>query len=179
MSVESIYLQTAKRWFEYYKTLAEKTFEQLDDKDFHYAPNEESNSIAIIIQHMAGNMISRWTNFLTEDGEKKWRMRDDEFEVHESSRQQLIETWNKGWKCFFDTLDSLSEADLVKTVHIRNEPLFVVDAINRQLAHYPHHVGQILYIGKILKGKEWTSLSIPKKGKSKLKKVRSSLSPDA
>ena len=101
MSVESIYLQTAKRWFEYYKTLAEKTFEQLDDKDFHYAPNEESNSIAIIIQHMAGNMISRWTNFLTEDGEKKWRMRDDEFEVHESSRQQLIETWNKGWKCFF------------------------------------------------------------------------------
>ena len=166
MSVESIYLQTAKRWFEYYKTLAEKTFEQLDDKDFHYAPNEESNSIAIIIQHMAGNMISRWTNFLTEDGEKKWRMRDDEFEVHESSRQQLIETWNKGWKCFFDTLDSLSEADLVKTVHIRNEPLFVVDAINRQLAHYPHHVGQILYIGKILKGKEWTSLSIPKKAKS-------------
>ena len=166
MSVESIYLQTAKRWFEYYKTLAEKTFEQLDDKDFHYAPNEESNSIAIIIQHMAGNMISRWTNFLTEDGEKKWRMRDDEFEVHESSRQQLIETWNKGWKCFFDTLDSLSEADLVKTVHIRNEPLFVVDAINRQLAHYPHHVGQILYIGKILKGKEWTSLSIPKKAKA-------------
>ena len=166
MSVESIYLQTAKRWFEYYKTLAEKTFEQLDDKDFHYAPNEESNSIAIIIQHMAGNMISRWTNFLTEDGEKKWRMRDDEFEVHESSRQQLIETWNKGWKCFFDTLDSLSEADLVKTVHIRNEPLFVVDAINRQLAHYPHHVGQILYIGKILKGKEWTSLSIPRKAKA-------------
>ena len=166
MSVESIYLQTAKRWFEYYKTLAEKTFEQLDDKDFHYAPNEESNSIAIIIQHMAGNMISRWTNFLTEDGEKKWRMRDDEFEVHESSRQQLIETWNKGWKCFFDTLDSLSEADLVKTVHIRNEPLFVVDAINRQLAHYPHHVGQILYIGKVLKGKEWTSLSIPKKAKA-------------
>ena len=166
MSVESIYLQTAKRWFEYYKTLAEKTFEQLDDKDFHYAPNEESNSIAIIIQHMAGNMISRWTNFLTEDGEKKWRMRDDEFEVHESSRQQLIETWNKGWKCFFDTLDSLSEADLVKTVHIRNEPLFVVDAINRQLAHYPHHVGQILYIGKVLKGKEWTSLSIPRKAKA-------------
>ena len=166
MSVESIYLQTAKRWFEYYKTLAEKTFEQLDDKDFHYAPNEESNSIAIIIQHMAGNMISRWTNFLTEDGEKKWRMRDDEFEVHESSRQQLIETWNKGWKCLFDTLDSLSEADLVKTVHIRNEPLFVVDAINRQLAHYPHHVGQILYIGKVLKGKEWTSLSIPRKAKA-------------
>ena len=90
----------------------------------------------------------------------------DEFEVHESSRQQLIETWNKGWKCFFDTLDSLSVADLVKTVHIRNEPLFVVDAINRQLAHYPHHVGQILYIGKILKGKEWTSLSIPKKAKA-------------
>ena len=159
----STYLDTAKSRFRYYKELGEKTFDQLNEEDFHYKPNEESNSIAIIIQHMSGNMLSRWTNFLTEDGEKEWRMRDDEFEVHQYSKQQLVDIWNKGWSCFFNAIGSLGENDLMKTIYIRNEPLFVIDAINRQLAHYPHHVGQILYIGKIIKGENWKNLSIEKR----------------
>ena len=149
----------------YYKDLCEKAFEQLDERDFHFLPNEESNSIAIIVQHIAGNMLSRFTNFLTEDGEKEWRQRDDEFEIHQYSRQQVIDLWEKGWRCFLDALGSLTEDDLLKTIYIRREPLTVIDAVNRQLAHYPHHIGQILFIGKMIKGAEWKSLSIPK-GKS-------------
>jgi hypothetical protein len=162
MSFGKEYLNTVIRRFKYYKELGDKTFEQLNDWDFHYQPNEESNSIAIIIRHMAGNMLSRWTNFLTEDGEKEWRQRDDEFTTHSHSKQQLIEEWEKGWNCLFDTLGSLKKKDLKKTVTIRQEPLSVIDAINRQLAHYPYHVGQILHIAKIIKGKNWQNLSIPK-----------------
>jgi len=164
-SLGAEYLQTAIKRLRYYKLLGEKTFEQLSDADFHYTPNAGSNSIAVIIQHVSGNMLSRWTNFLTEDGEKEWRSRDEEFEVHNYSKQQLIEMWEKGWTCFLDTLSSLTEDDLLKTVYIRRDPLTVIDAINRQLAHYPYHVGQILYIGKIVKGANWQSLSI-EKGKS-------------
>lgn len=164
-TVEATFLHTAKRWFEYYKGLAERTFSQLGENDFHYSPNEESNSIAIIIQHMAGNMISRWTNFLTEDGEKEWRARDDEFEVQNYTREQLMELWDKGWSRFFESLQSLNENDLMKTIYIRKEPLFVIDAINRQLAHYPYHVGQILYIGKIIRGSNWKNLSMEKRKK--------------
>ncbi len=160
------YLTTVIRRLKYYKDLAEKTFEQLDEKQMHYRPNEESNSVAIIVQHMAGNMLSRFTHFLTEDGEKEWRQRDDEFEIHDYSKQQIIDLWNKGWQCVFDALSSLQEDDLIKTIHIRREELTVVDAINRQLAHYPHHIGQILFIGKMLKGDQWKNLSIPK-GQSK------------
>jgi hypothetical protein len=159
------YLQTAIKRLKYYKQLGEQGFDQLTDGDFHFTPNTASNSIAVIIQHLAGNMLSRWTNFLSEDGEKEWRERDAEFEVHEQSKQQLIDLWNKGWTCFLDTLQSLKEEDLLKTVTIRQDPLTVIDAINRQLAHYPHHVGQILYIGKMIKGPSWKSLSI-EKGKS-------------
>lgn len=111
---------------------------------------------------MAGNMLSRWTNFLTEDGEKDWRQRDDEFSIHEYSKEQLVALWEKGWTCFLDTLGSLKKKDLKLTVLIRQEPLTVVDAINRQLAHYPYHIGQIIHIAKILKGKNWKNLSIPK-----------------
>jgi len=161
-TIGNTYLQTAMRWFNYYKNLAEKTFDQLGDMDFHYTLNDESNSIAVIIQHMSGNMISRWTNFLTEDGEKEWRTRDEEFEIHPYSKQQLIDIWNKGWNCFFDAVQSLTENDLLRTIHIRREPLSVIDAINRQMAHYPHHVGQIVYIGKIIKGSAWKNLSIEK-----------------
>jgi hypothetical protein len=164
-SLGSEYLQTAIKRLRYYKLLGEKTFEQLTDADFHYTPNTGSNSIAVIIQHVSGNMLSRWTNFLTEDGEKDWRSRDEEFEVHDYSKQQLTAMWEKGWACFLDTLSSLTEDDLLKTVYIRKDPLTVIDAINRQLAHYPYHVGQILYIGKIIKGAAWQSLSI-EKGKS-------------
>ena len=156
------YLETIIRRVKYYKDLCEIAFEQLDEKDFHFRSNEESNSIAIIVQHIVGNMLSRFTNFLTEDGEKEWRQRDDEFEIHHYSRQQVIDLWEKGWKCFLDTLESLTEDDLLKTIYIRKESLTVIDAINRQLAHYPHHIGQILFIGKMIKGEKWKSLSIPK-----------------
>jgi hypothetical protein len=156
------YLDTAIRRLKYYKHLGEQAFEQLDEKDFHFQPSSESNSIAIIIQHVAGNMLSRWTNFLTDDGEKEWRHRDDEFEIHPYSKKQLIELWEQGWNCFIHTLQSLNEDDLLKIVYIREESLTAIDAINRQLAHYPYHIGQLLYIGKIIKNSSWKSLSIPK-----------------
>lgn len=156
------FLQTAIRRLKYYKDLGDKTFDQLNDWDFHYQPNQESNSIAIIIQHMAGNMLSRWTNFLDEDGEKEWRQRDDEFEVHSYNKQQLIQLWEKGWTCFFTALESLKKKELKLTILIRKEPLSVIDAINRQLAHYPYHIGQIVHIAKTIKGKNWKNLSIPK-----------------
>ena len=164
-SLGTEYLQATIKRLRYYKMLGEKTFDQLADTDLHFKPNEASNSIAVIIQHVAGNMLSRWTNFLTEDGEKSWRRRDEEFEVHEYSKQQLLELWEKGWDCFLNALSSLTENDLLKTIYIREEPLLVIDAINRQLAHYPYHVGQILYIAKIIKDTGWQSLSI-EKGKS-------------
>ena len=156
------FLNTAIRRLEYYKDLGEKTFDQLGNDDFHYQPNAESNSIAIIIQHLAGNMLSRWTNFLTEDGEKEWRQRDDEFNFHSYNKQQLKDLWEKGWTCFFNAVKSLSEDDLLKMITIRQEPLTVIDAINRQLAHYPYHIGQIIYIGRIIKNKDWKNLSIAK-----------------
>ena len=165
MSLGKEFLGTAVKRLIYYKKLAEKTFDQLSDDEFHFTPNEASNSVAVIIQHMAGNMLSRWTNFLTEDGEKEWRQRDEEFEVHDYSRQQLVDLWNNGWNCFLGALESLGEDDLLKTVTIRQEPLTVIDAVNRQLAHYPHHVGQIIYVGKIIKNERLKSLSIPR-GKS-------------
>lgn len=162
MSTGKEFLLTAIRRLKYYKDLGDKTFEQLNEWDFHYQPNDESNSIAVIIQHMAGNMLSRWTNFLTEDGEKEWRQRDDEFEVHSYNKQQLIEQWEKGWTCFFTALESLKKKDLKLTILIRKESLSVIDAINRQLAHYPYHIGQIVHIAKTIKGKNWKNLSIPK-----------------
>jgi hypothetical protein len=163
MSLGKEYLQTVIRRVKYYKDLGDKTFEQIDnDADFHYQPNEESNSIAVIIQHMAGNMLSRWTNFLTEDGEKEWRQRDEEFVVHRYNKKELIDIWEKGWKCFLDALESIGEDDLLKMIHIRQEKLSAVDAINRQLAHYPYHVGQIVYLGRMIKNHAWKSLSIPK-----------------
>jgi hypothetical protein len=164
-SIGTTYLQTAIKRLRYYKELGEKTFGQLTDAELNVAPNTASNSIAVIVQHVAGNMLSRWTNFLTEDGEKPWRQRDEEFEVHDYSKQQILELWEKGWACFLDALTSLTENDLLKTIYIREEPLLVIDAINRQLAHYPYHIGQIIYIGKLIKDTGWQSLSI-EKGKS-------------
>lgn len=162
MSIGKEYLATAIKRMKYYKDLGEKTFDQLEEKDFHFQPSSESNSIAIIIQHMTGNMLSRWTNFLTEDGEKEWRDRDDEFEIHQYSKQQIIDTWNKGWNCFLQAVESLTENDLTKTVSIRQEQLSVIDAITRQIAHYPYHIGQIVFVGRLIKNKEWKNLSIPK-----------------
>ena len=149
----------------YYKSLGDKTFEQLGENDFYYRPNEESNSIAIIIQHLYGNMMSRFTNFLTEDGEKPWRKRDAEFEPMELTKQDLVDCWNTGWSTVENAISSLSETDLEKEITIRSEKLFVFDAILRQLAHYPYHIGQIIYIGKIIKDSEWKNLSMPKPGR--------------
>ena len=165
MSFGKEYLITVIRRFKYYKDLDEKTFDQLNEEDFHFLPASESNSIAVIIQHMVGNMLSRFTNFLTEDGEKEWRQRDDEFEIHNYSKNELIDLWNKGWECCLTSLELLTENDLMTTVYIRKEPLSVIDAMNRQLAHYAYHTGQIVYIGRLIKNKTWKSLSIPK-GKS-------------
>jgi len=162
MMKEIIFLKSAIQQFRDYKLLAERTFAQINEADFLYQPNETTNSIAINITHLHGNMLSRWTNFLTEDGEKEWRQRDDEFAIHEYKKEQLLELWGKGWACFFDAVESLKKKDLKKTVYIRQEPLSVIDAINRQLAHYPYHVGQIIHIAKIIKGKNWNNLSIPK-----------------
>ena len=162
MSLGKEYLSTVIKRLKYYKELGEKTFEQLEENDLHFLPTSESNSIAVIVQHLTGNMLSRFTNFLTEDGEKEWRQRDDEFEIHDLTKQQIIDLWNKGWQCCFDSLESLTENDLMTIVYIRNEPLTVIDAINRQLAHYPHHIGQIIYIGRMIRNKDWKTLSIPK-----------------
>jgi len=164
-SLGSAYLESVIKRVTGYKLLGDYTFRQLEEKDFYYSPNDASNSIAVIIKHLSGNMISRWTNFLTEDGEKPGRNRETEFTLQEHySREQLIEQWEKGWDCFLTTLRSLTGDDLLRTIHIRHEPLLAIDAINRQLAHYPHHVGQIVYIGKMIRGKDWQSLSIPKGG---------------
>ena len=162
MNLGTEFLKSVIKRLNYYKELGDKTFEQLNDADFHFQPNEESNSIAIIIQHTAGNMLSRFTGFLTTDGEKEWRNRDMEFEEQNLTKQQLIDFWEKGWHCCLDTWNSLTEDDLLKTIYIRSEGLLVIDAINRQLAHYPYHVGQIIYLAKIIKNKDWQTLSIAK-----------------
>ncbi|MDB5200451.1 MAG: hypothetical protein JWO92_2414 [Chitinophagaceae bacterium] len=158
----AVFLDSAIKRLTYYKELGDKTFGQLADADFHFVPAEECNSISIIIRHMHGNMLSRWTDFLTSDGEKEWRKRDAEFEEQNINKEQLIALWEEGWKCCLDVLQSLSVADLEKTIYIRSEPLSVVDAINRQLAHYPYHVGQIIYAARIIKNRSWQNLSVPK-----------------
>ena len=160
------YLESVKKQFNSYKALGEKTFAQVLDDELMWQYNEASNSMATIVKHMWGNMMSRWTDFLTTDGEKEWRQRDAEFENDIKSREELLAKWNEGWNCLFNALNSLTDADLNKIVYIRNEPHTVVDAINRQLAHYCSHIGQIVYIGKMICDEEWDSLSIPK-GKSR------------
>lgn len=159
---EENFLASAIQQFRDYKLLGERTFGQLRDEDFHYQPNETTNSIAINITHMHGNMLSRWTNFLTEDGEKEWRKRDDEFETHTYSREKLLQLWEEGWLTVFNALEPLTGADLDKTIYIRTRPLSVVEAIHRQLTHYAYHVGQMVLLGKIIKNKGWQVLSIPK-----------------
>ena len=154
------FLQSALKEFRDYKILGDKTFLQLKEADFHYQPNEECNSIAINIQHMHGNMLSRWTNFLTEDGEKEWRKRDAEFEEQHFSKEKLFQLWEEGWNLVLRTIELLTEEDLNKMVFIRSKPLSVIGAINRQLTHYAYHVGQIVLLAKIINGKHWATLSI-------------------
>lgn len=156
------YLSSAKKQFEYYKLLGEKTMAQLPDEQLFWAYSAESNSIAALVKHLWGNMLSRWTDFLTADGEKPWRQREAEFESALQTRAELMAQWESGWACLFGALDGLTEADLERTVYIRNQGHTVVEAINRQLAHYAYHVGQIVFIGKMLRDEQWASLSIPK-----------------
>ena len=156
------FLKSIDRQFRYYKSLGEKAMSQIGDEQLFYQPHEDANSIGTIVKHMWGNMLSRWTNFLTEDGEKPWRHRDDEFENTALTRTQLLQLWEEGWKVLLDTLTALKEEELTKTITIRSQPLGVVDAINRQLAHYASHIGQIVYLGRWIKKENWITLSIPR-----------------
>lgn len=162
MTINESYLESVKKQFLYYKSIGEKAMNQLDEQQLFVSFNDDTNSIAVIVKHMVGNMLSRWTDFLTTDGEKEWRNRDDEFEQTFSSKETLIAYWEKGWQCLFDTLNTLQPEQLDHIIYIRNEGHSVVEAINRQLAHYPYHIGQIVFYAKMLKTDSWTSLSIPK-----------------
>ncbi len=164
-SVNEEYLNSIKINFEKYKVMGDKTFSQLEEKDFHITIDEESNSVAVIIQHVSGNLLSRFTGFLTSDGEKTTRNRDMEFEEQQLTHMVLIEKWNDSWKVLLDTLNNLTTDDLFKTIYIRQEPHSVIEALNRSLTHTAYHIGQIVYIAKHIKKNSWKTLSIPK-GKS-------------
>lgn len=147
------------------KKLAERTMDQLTLEELHQSPSSESNNIAVIVRHLSGNMIARWTDFLNSDGEKTDRNRDLEFEGGYQSKEELLTAWEKGWTTLFTALSSLGPDDLKKTVTIRNEPHSVLKAIQRQVSHYSYHVGQIVYVGKQIKDTSWKNLSVPR-GKS-------------
>ncbi|WP_210464242.1 DUF1572 domain-containing protein [Rufibacter roseolus] len=160
--MHSNYLESVRKQFEYYKMLGDKTFPQVPDEKLFWQFNEDSNSIGTIVKHLWGNMLSRWTDFLTSDGEKEWRNRDAEFENDLHTRAEVLAKWEEGWACLFNTLNSLTADDLDTIIYIRNQGHTVMEAINRQLAHYPYHVGQIVFLGKMLSENGWASLSIPK-----------------
>ncbi len=164
--MESTYLSSIIKQFEYYKSLGDKTFAQLSDEQLFLQLNENTNSIATIVKHLWGNMLSRWTDFRTSDGEKTWRARDAEFENDIKDRIEMLAKWEEGWQCLFDAIRPLKTEDLEELIYIRNMGHSITEAINRQLAHYASHVGQIVFLAKYLKDQDWESLSIPK-GKSK------------
>jgi Protein of unknown function (DUF1572) len=156
------YVEDSLALFHYYKSLAERAMEQVADQDLFALLDDEANSIAIVVKHMAGNMRSRWTDFLTSDGEKPNRDRDTEFVDPPVTRAGLMEMWEKGWACLFHALEPLTDADLGRTITIRGEAHSVMQAINRQVAHYSHHVGQIVLLAKHFAGVQWQSLSVPR-----------------
>lgn len=162
METAVTYLESAKKQFLYYKTLGEKAMEQLQPEQLFVAANTDTNSIATIVKHLSGNMISRWTDFLSSDGEKEWRNRDSEFENDLQSKEAVLVAWNNGWNCLFCALNEVKPEQLSQIIYIRNEGHTVMEAINRQLAHYPYHVGQIVFYAKQLKNSDWESLSIPR-----------------
>ncbi|WBX72292.1 DUF1572 family protein [Tenacibaculum retecalamus] len=164
--METSYLSSIKKQFEYYKSLGDKTFIQLNNDQFFELPNKNNNSIAIIIKHIVGNMHSRWTNFLTEDGEKEWRDRDSEFINSFTTKEEVIAYWETGWKVLFDALNTITEKNFDTIIYIRNEGHSITEAINRQLCHYSYHIGQIVFLGKLLVIDEWQNLSVAK-GNSK------------
>ncbi|MGB5356937.1 MAG: DUF1572 family protein [Eudoraea sp.] len=155
------YLENARQQVKYYKSLGERTFEQLEEIDLFWQPNPSSNSIAVIVNHLWGNMLSRWTDFLFTDGEKEWRNRDLEFKEVIKSKEELLQKWEAGWTCLFKALETIDQRNFNTTIYIRNQAHTPLEAINRQLAHYAYHVGQLVYIGKLVKETSWKSLSIP------------------
>ncbi len=162
-SIGQHYLDDALRRFRDYKKLAERAFAQISDEEFFRTLDEESNSIAINMKHMAGNMISRWTDFLTTDGEKPERNRDIEFVMlPDMTKDDMLADWERGWQCVFEAVEPLKPEDLMRTIRVRGQDHTVVQAINRQLAHYAYHVGQIVFLAKHFKSNEWQSLSVPK-----------------
>ena len=163
MGFKNDYLGSVKKQFLQYKTLGEKAMNQLEPQELFFSQNENTNSIAVIVKHLHGNMISRWTDFLTTDGEKPWRKRDDEFEQESTGKAEIVKMWEEGWSCLFTAINQLQPDQLTETIFIRAESHTVMDAINRQLTHYSYHVGQIVFAAKQLKQQEWDSLSIPKK----------------
>jgi hypothetical protein len=167
MSSEAIvqnYHEDAIAMFKSYKKLADKAIAQLKDEEFFVTLDEESNSIAVVMKHMAGNMFSRWTDFLTSDGEKPDRNRDMEFVIEESTtKDDVLDYWERGWACVFAAVEPLTLEDFGKTVMIRNEEHTIVQAINRQLTHYAYHVGQIVFLAKHYRSADWNSLSIPRR----------------
>ena len=165
--MESSYLTSILKQFRYYKYLGEKAIAQLPEDKLFWQYNGDSNSVAVIINHLAGNMLSRFTDFLTSDGEKPWRDRDAEFGNAFADKSGLMAHWERGWQTLFDAIETLSESQLESIVYIRNEGHTVVEALNRQLAHYSYHVGQIVFICKMLRGEQWESLSIPRNQSSK------------
>jgi len=156
------YLEDSLTLFRHYKKLAEGAVDQVTDEQLFTAPDEEGNSIGVVVKHMVGNMRSRWTEFLTTDGEKPDRDRDSEFVDPPSTRRALLEVWEDGWKRVFEALEPLTEADLGRTVRIRGEAHSVMQAINRQVAHYPNHVGQVVMLAKHFAHDRWRSLSVPR-----------------
>ncbi len=161
--MEDVYLINVKKQFEYYKKLGEKTMTQLSEEELFWQYNEECNSVAIIVKHLWGNMMSRWTDFLQSDGEKEWRNRDAEFETQSiTSRKEMLAKWQEGWATLFTALDTITPANFDTEIYIRNQRHSITEAINRQMMHYAYHIGQIVYIGKMLRASDWQSLSIPR-----------------
>ena len=156
------YLADAVKSFRNYKKLADRAINQVSDDEFFAAIDAESNSIAVIVKHVAGNLHSRWRDFLTTDGEKPDRDRDQEFEMTADTRESLLKFWDSGWETLFGSIEPLTEEDFGRTIKIRGEPHTVVEAINRQLTHYSYHIGQIVFLAKHLKSTEWKTLSVPR-----------------
>lgn len=166
------YINSVKKQFEMYKVLGERAMAQVPDDKLFWQYNDDSNSIATIVKHLAGNMLSRWTDFLTTDGEKEWRDREAEFDNDIKSRAELMDIWNKGWACLFSAINQVTDDDLQRLIYIRNMGHTVMEAINRQVTHYPYHVGQIVFIAKMVSGSEWVSLSIPRSESKKYNEAK-------
>jgi uncharacterized damage-inducible protein DinB len=160
------YLSSIYKQFEYYKVLGDGAIAQLHEEELFQQPNAASNSVAMIVKHLHGNMLSRWTNFLEEDGEKEWRQRDAEFDNDLNNQEEVLQKWESGWTCLFDAIESINEDNFDQLAYIRNMGHTIVEAINRQMAHYAYHVGQIVFLAKLIKGNDWQTLSIAK-GQSK------------